>query len=93
MVFILNLPPTSGCEKTNLVFFHKNTKKIPLKPPYIFVFSGLKHKQGTARHRISFSSFDYRISRDNSVWFIDIFSGKIDLEKIGFSVESLQKEG
>jgi hypothetical protein len=53
----------------------------------------MKHKQGTARDQISFSSFEDRISRDNPVRFIDVFSGKIDLEKIGFSVKTLQKEG
>jgi len=53
----------------------------------------MKHKQGTARDQSSFSSFEYRISRDNPVRFIDVFSGKIGLEKIGFSVKTLQKEG
>jgi len=40
----------------------------------------MKHKQGTARDQISFSSFEDRISRDNPVRFIDVFSGKIDLK-------------
>jgi transposase len=53
----------------------------------------LQHKQGTARDQISFSSFEDRISRDNPIRFIAIFSGKLDLEKIGFSVKTLQKEG
>ena len=53
----------------------------------------MQHKQGTARDQISFNSFEDRISRDNSVRFIDVFSGKLDLEKIGFSVKTLQKEG
>jgi hypothetical protein len=53
----------------------------------------MKHKQGTARDQISFSSFEDRISRDNPARFIEVFSGKIDLEKIGFSVKTLQKEG
>jgi transposase len=53
----------------------------------------MKHKQGTARDQISFSSFEDRISRDNPIRFIDVFSGKIDLEKIGFSVKTLQNEG
>ena len=53
----------------------------------------MQHKQGTARDQISFNSFEDRISRDNPVRFIDVFSGKLDLEKIGFSVKTLQKEG
>ena len=53
----------------------------------------MQHKQGTARDQISFNSFEDRISRDNPVRFIDVFSGKLDLEKIGFSVKTLQTEG
>jgi hypothetical protein len=49
----------------------------------------MQHKQGTARDQISFSSFEDRISRDNPIRFIAIFSGKLDLEKIGFSVKTL----
>jgi len=55
--------------------------------------SRMKHKQGTARDQSSFSSFEDQISRDIPVRFIDVFSGKIGLEKIGFSVKTLQKEG
>ncbi len=40
----------------------------------------MKHKQGTARDQISFSSFEDRISRDNPVRFIDVFSGKLDFQ-------------
>jgi hypothetical protein len=46
----------------------------------------MKNKQDTARDQMSFSSFEDRIWRDNPVWFIDVFSGKIELEEIGFSI-------
>ena len=49
----------------------------------------MQHKQGTARDQINFSSFEDRISRDNPVRFIAIFSGKLDLEKIGFSATNM----
>ena len=53
----------------------------------------MQHKQGLARDQISFGSFEDRISKDNPVRFIAIFSEKLDLEKIGFSVKTLRKEG
>ena len=83
---------TSVCEKTNINQFIK-IQKNPCKPPHNFAFLKMQHKQGTARDQISFNSFEDRISRDNPVRFIDVFSGKLDLEKIGFSVKTLQKEG
>ena len=82
----------SVCEKTNINQFIK-IQKNPCKPPHNFAFLKMQHKQGTARDQISFNSFEDRISRDNPVRFIDVFSGKLDLEKIGFSVKTLQKEG
>ena len=80
------------CEKTNINQFIK-IQENPCKPPHNFAFLKMQHKQGTARDQISFNSFEDRISRDNPVRFIDVFSGKLDLEKIGFSVKTLQKEG
>jgi transposase len=88
----LRLQLRSVCEKTNINQFI-NIQKFPCKPPHNFVSLKMQHKQGTARDQISFNSFEDRISRDNPVRFIDVFSGKLDLEKIGFSVKTLQKEG
>lgn len=53
----------------------------------------MQHRQGTARDQIGFSSFEDRISKDNPVRFIDVFSQKIELEKLGFLGKTLQKEG
>ena len=53
----------------------------------------MQHIQGIARDQISFSSFEDRISKDNPLRFIDVFAAKLDLDKIGFSVNALQKEG
>ena len=91
-VSFLKCQLTAVCEKTNINQFIK-IQKFPYKPPYNFVSLKMQHKQGTARDQISFNSFEDRISRDNPVRFIDVFSGKLDLEKIGFSVKTLQKEG
>lgn len=53
----------------------------------------MQHIQGISRVQISFGTLEDRISNDNSIRFIDVFSEKLDLEKIGFSVRMLQKEG
>jgi transposase len=53
----------------------------------------MQHIQGIARDQISFNSFEDRISKDNPVRFIDVFVAKLDLDKIGFSVNALRKEG
>ncbi len=53
----------------------------------------MQHIQGIARSQISFGSLEDCISIDNPVRFIDVFSNKLDLLKIGFSTKTLQKEG
>ena len=53
----------------------------------------MQHIQGIARSQISFGSLEDRISVDNPVRFIDVFAAKLDLAKIGFSIQTLKKEG
>lgn len=53
----------------------------------------MQHILGTSRHQISFGTLEDCISIDNPVRFIDIFSSKLDLEKLGFSLKTLKKEG
>ena len=53
----------------------------------------MQHIQGISRLQISFGTLEDRISLDNPVRFIDVFSEKLDLAKIGFSVKTLKKEG
>lgn len=52
----------------------------------------MQHTQGIARSQISFGSLEDRISVDNPVRLIDVFSDKLDLVIIGFTTKSLQKE-
>ena len=43
------------------------------------------HIQGVSRFQLSFGSLEDLISMDNPVRFIDVFSYKLDLVKIGFT--------
>ena len=53
----------------------------------------MQHICGISREQISFTSLDSFISADNPVRFIDAFVLTIDLQKIGFAVQTLKKEG
>jgi transposase len=53
----------------------------------------MQHITGISRHQIRFSSLEEAISPDNQVRFIDTFVEYIDLIKLGFSVQTLKKEG
>lgn len=53
----------------------------------------MDHIQGISRFQLSFGSLEDLISMDNPVRFIDVFSDKLDLVKIGFATKTLQKEG
>ena len=53
----------------------------------------MQHILGISRTQVSFGTFEDGIGTDNSVGFIDAFSSKLDLSKIGFTVSILKKEG
>ena len=52
----------------------------------------MQHILGISRTQVSFGTFEDGIGTDNSVRFIDAFSSKLDLSKIGFTVSILKKE-
>ena len=58
-----------------------------------FVFLGMQHIIGISRHQMHISSLEDAISPDNQVRFIDAFVSFVDLSKLGFSVQTLKKEG
>jgi transposase len=53
----------------------------------------MQHITGISRQQMRFSSLEDAISPDNQVRFIDVFVEYIDLIKLGFSVQTLKKEG
>ena len=53
----------------------------------------MQHITGISRHQLRISSLEDAISPDNQVRFIDAFVSFVDLSKLGFSVQTLQKEG
>lgn len=53
----------------------------------------MQHISGISRHQMRISSLEDTISPDNSVRFIDAFVSFLDLSKLGFSVQILNKEG
>ena len=55
------------------------------KNQWYFVFLSMGYIQGVSRFQLSFGSLEDLISMDNPVRFIDVFSYKLDLVKIGFS--------
>lgn len=59
----------------------------------IFVFLSMQHISGISRHQMRISSLEDTISPDNPVRFIDAFVSFLDLSKLGFSVQTLNKEG
>jgi transposase len=48
---------------------------------------------GLDRQQMQLSSMEDAISQDNIVRFVDAFVDKLDMEKLGFQVLKLQKEG
>lgn len=48
---------------------------------------------GQDRHQLEFVSLEDRISKDNTVRFIDAFVEEIDLNKLGFVVKTIKSEG
>ncbi|MEO8253316.1 MAG: transposase [Flavobacterium sp.] len=59
----------------------------------IFVFLRMQYISGISRHQMRISSLEDTISPDNPVRFIDAFVSFLDLSKLGFSVQTLNKEG
>lgn len=53
----------------------------------------MQHILGISRHQLRISSLEDTISPDNQVRFIDVFVSFVDLSKLGFSVQTLKKEG
>ena len=53
----------------------------------------MQHITGIARYQMRFSSVEDAISLDNQVRFINVFVESMDLIKLGFSVQTLKKEG
>jgi transposase len=53
----------------------------------------MQHILGISRHQLRISSLEDSIAPDNQVRFIDAFVSYIDLSKLGFSVQTLKKEG
>jgi transposase len=59
----------------------------------IFVFLRMQYISGISRHQMRISSLEDTVSPDNPVRFIDAFVSFLDLSKLGFSVQTLNKEG
>lgn len=53
----------------------------------------MQHILGISRHQMRISSLEDAISPDNQVRFIDAFVSFVELCKLGFSVQTLKKEG
>ena len=53
----------------------------------------MQHISGISREQISFTSLEDYISTNHEVRFIDAFVQQIDLVKLGFTVQTLKKEG
>ena len=53
----------------------------------------MQHISGISREQIRFTSIEDFISTENPVRFIDSFVHALDLNKLGFSVQTLKKEG
>jgi transposase len=53
----------------------------------------MQHITGISRHQMRLSSLEDTITADNQVRFIDAFVSHIDLSKLGFTVQTIKKEG
>jgi hypothetical protein len=45
------------------------------------------------RHQIEFTSLDDLIEKENTVRFVDAFVDKLELNKLGFTINTVKKEG
>ena len=84
-------PLTSVCEKTSLTL--TNITKNSCYIHYDFLYLAMQHIQGISRQQLQLESLEDKISVDNSVRFIDAFVGVIDMEKLGFTVQTIKSEG
>lgn len=53
----------------------------------------MQHITGISRQQMRFSSLEDAINQDNQVRFIDAFVESINLNKLGFAIQILKKEG
>jgi len=53
----------------------------------------MQHILGVARNQMIFTSLEQNVSDDNPVRFIDAFVENIDLEALGFELQTLKTEG
>lgn len=53
----------------------------------------MQHITGIARNQMVFTSLEEPISEDNSIRFIDAFVENIDLEALGFKLQTLKTQG
>lgn len=58
-----------------------------------FVFLRMQHITGISRQQMRVSSLEDAIRPDNQVLFIDAFVEFVDLNKLGFAVQTLKEEG
>ncbi len=53
----------------------------------------MQHISSKDRYQIEFTSLDELIESDNAIRFIDAFVDKLELNKLGFNLNTLKKEG
>ncbi len=53
----------------------------------------MHHIQPKNRHQMEFTSLEDVIENDNAVRFIDAFVDKLELTKLGFTLNTLKQEG
>ena len=53
----------------------------------------MQYIQGSSRHQSYFSTLEEQVSTNNPVRLIDVFIGKLDVEKLGFSKSIHKSEG
>jgi transposase len=53
----------------------------------------MQHISSINRHQIEFTSHEDLIEQDNSVRFVDAFVDKLELPKLGFTINTIKKEG
>ena len=87
--FFLGFSLTSVCEKTSLTL--TNITKNSCHIHYDFLYLVMQHIQGISRQQVQLESLEDKISVDNSVQFIVAFVGVLDMEKLGFTVQTIKK--
>jgi len=60
---------------------------------YLCCVKIMQHISSKNRHQIEFTSLDDLIEADNTVRFVDAFVDKLELNKLGFTLNTLKKEG